>query len=285
MSPFQRLGVAENSEDDAIIKASYRTLAMKYHPDRNPGDKAAEERFKEISQAYEQIKDASARRSYYAEHVSAFQRKRDRQSATDDFMRARKDAYAKQEQEDRAYEDIFERFHQEPESTGAPSEYILDINMLEALQGCERSLRLPHGTVDVKIPPGVQNHHVLLIKGVMPPAIPGRAPGHLKVIIKVQEDVQWERKNYDFIAPFVIDPAVAAVGGVRYLRTLEGKDVRVNVPAGLQHGDQIRLPGLGLKKAYGGRGDVFLKIVIQIPKVLTSHQRDLFEQLERSLKP
>jgi len=267
-SPFEILGISETATDEEI-KAAYRALVKRWHPDRNPDNPHAAEVFKAIVEAYEQIRSPEGRmawrRSRGAEwgHGASW-----RPDA--DWVRRRPSSY----------DEAFDDFHGQEVEIRSGTRVTLDLTLEEAVCGVRRHVHLPHGTVEVDVPEGVEDGEEIVLRGAVPASARGRSASDLRVSVRVRPDPVWKREGLDLLRGFEVDPAVAVVGGERRVSLLGGRMVWVKVPPGTQPGTWIRLPKLGVRRG-PRQGDVRLEMRIRIPTVLSREARRLWEELER----
>ena len=300
---YKILGV-ERSADDAAIKKAYRKLAMKYHPDRNPGNKGAEEKFKEINEAYQVLGDP-VKRDRYNQLGESYSRWQQSGGAAGGFNW--QDWFARQPQggqrvatEDLeslfggglgSFSDFFSAIFggmgaEQGAGRGrsrraAPQSYTqkVVISFIEAFQGTQRTLQVGDHKLEVKIPAGARTGTRVRVPGVVPPETGGK-PGDIYLEIEVQEDPRFQRDGDDLSTEVTIDLYTAVLGGEVSVPTPAG-DVRLTIPAGTQPGQKFRLAGRGMPqlKSPQGHGDLLARVKVQLPRDLTSRQRSLFEQL------
>jgi curved DNA-binding protein len=295
---YKVLGVERNATADQI-KRAYRTLAKKYHPDLHPGDKAAEEKFKGINEAYEVLSDADKRARYnqLGESYSNWQQTGGRGNFDEWFSQApgggrRVNVEDLNDIFGGGFSDFFNTIFGGMGGAGpatgqqrrtvrqAPRAYEqpVTINFSEAYRGTERILQMDGRKIEVKIPAGSATGTRVRMAGVAP----GGADIHL--VIEVAPDPKFERKGDDVYTEMTIDLYTAVLGGQVTVQT-PGGDVVLTVPAGSQPGQTFRLAGRGMPKLRSGTrvyGDLYARAVIQIPRNLTARQRELFEQLRQS---
>lgn len=311
---YNILGVSRDASQDEI-KKKYRKLAAKYHPDKNPDDKSAEDKFKEIGEAYEVLKDPE-KRKLYDKVGSDWKRYQDAGASADDFnwsQYANRGGGQRINMEDifgggRAggsgspfssfFETIFggggdpfggrqsqARQYQSRAQTsrrqkGRDSQAQVDIDLKDLLTGVEKQFRINGERVKIKIPAGIESGKKLKLKGKGQPSPTGGAKGDLYLKVNVIEPEGFERKGDDIYQKIPLDLYTAVLGGEFTAQTLNGK-IKLNIPPETQNGRTFRLPGRGLPqfKKNGKKGDYFLKTEIQIPEKLTSKEKELFKKL------
>lgn len=299
---YKILGVSKQASADDI-KKSYRKLALQYHPDRNKGDKAAEEKFKQISEAYAVLSDGEKRREY---DVMGDTRFHQAHSQEDIFRGTDFSSFFDMGDMSSIFGRIFGggggfdfgtqrggRGGRVAYSAGgqAPKgqdiEYNLTIGFHEAFTGSERqlSLSLPDGSKfdgKVRIPAGVREGGRLRIagKGVASPY--GGPAGDLILNIQIASHPHLVREDDDIVASVSLRPSEALLGIQKDIETLDGTK-KVKFPAGVKPGTRVRLRGLGFPRPGGkGRGDFHAVVDLDLPTQLTEEQKKAVEQL-RSL--
>src|SRR5215211_7100246 len=296
---YKTLGVERNASEDDIRKA-YRKLAMQYHPDRNPNDKQAEERFKEINEAYQVLSD-SEKRSVYDRLGSDYSNWQ-RRGAPGDFNW---DQYGggfpggvRVEYGDLddlfgggagGFSDFFRTiFGREAQGAGTgtrtrtrqqqPQGYQqeLEITLEEAYQGTTRVLQADGKQKQVRIPAGVRTGSKVRVAGVGPNGL------DLYLIVDVKEDPRFERRGNALHTSATVSVFTAILGGEAEVETLSGK-IKLNVPAGTQAEQVFRLAGRGMPsvKNKDEKGDLYVRLKVQIPKYLSAKQRELLEEASR----
>ncbi len=301
---YKILGVDRKASVEEIKKA-YRKLAMKYHPDRNPNDKAAEEKFKEINEAYQVLGDAE-KRSRYDQLGVSYDNWRQRGGTgnfnwEDWFTGSAGNAPGGVRVEVGDLEDLFgggfsDFFTQIFGGVGAtrtqtrrtssparsrPLEHPITISFQEAYQGAQRTIQVDGRRLDVKIPAGARSGTKVRIAGAAPG--PGGQKNDLYLVISVAADTRFERKGDDLYTDVTLDLFTAVLGGRVGVPTPAG-DVQLTIPAGTQPGQTFRLAGRGMPKIRSPQqhGDLYARVKVQLPRQLTPEQRRLFEQLRGS---
>jgi curved DNA-binding protein len=314
---YTLLGVGKNATADEIKKA-YRRLALKYHPDRNKGNKEAEEHFKEINEAYAVLSDQEKRRQYDMFGAEGF---RQRYSQEDIFQgfdvgdvlkdfgfgtsdifsvlfgggggRRRGVRYTTYggpfgQQAPGAggadFADYFGRGGAGP-SSGTDTATDLTITLEEAATGAEKLISIQRdGKVEkiaVKIPPGIDTGKKLRVAGKGERRPGGGAPGDLYVNVNVTKHPLFTRDGSDIYIDQEIKFTQASLGTTIEVPTLNGIK-KVKIPAGTSGNTKLRLKGEGMPHLKGrGHGDAYVRIVVKVPKKLTSKQRELVEDLAK----
>jgi curved DNA-binding protein len=290
---YKILGVERSASEEDIRKA-YRKLAMQYHPDRNPDDKQAEERFKEINEAYQVLNDPKKRAHYdrLGSEYSNWQRR----GAPGDFNW---DDYGgfpggvRVEYGDLddlfggagGFSDFFRTIFGQGAGTGTrtrtrqqPQGYQqeLEITLDEAYQGTTRVFESNGKQKQVRIPAGVRTGSKVRVAGAGPNGL------DLYLIVDVKEDPRFERRSNDLHTTATVNVFTAILGGEADVETLGGK-VKLNIPAGTQPEQVFRLAGRGMPsvKNPNEKGDLYVRLKVQIPKYLSAKQRELLEEASR----
>jgi curved DNA-binding protein len=287
---YDLLGVKKGASDDEI-KKSYRKLAMKYHPDRNPGDKAAEDQFKQISEAYAVLSDTEKRKQYDMFGDQKFHQN----FSQEDIFRG---ADFRNIFTDAGFDggDIFSRifgagfgggrggFGGGQAMKGQDVEYPLTVSFHEAFSGSERQVafRLSDGSsreFNVKIPAGIRDGGKLRVAGKGAASPYGGPAGDLYIVMSVATHPQFSRVGDDIEGKMTLKLSEALLGCSKEVETLDGHK-KIKVPAGVRPGTKIRLKSLGFPvpgRAF--RGDYYAVVEYEVPEKLTSKQMDLVNSL------
>jgi curved DNA-binding protein len=306
---YKILGIDRKS-DEAEIKRVYRKLALKYHPDRNPGDKQAEEKFKEINEAYQVLSDPTKRARYdqLGESYSSWQQ--DGAPANgfnwQEWYSPNQGRSARTDTGN--FEDLFggnfseffrtifggmpdmETAQQNRRSAGTRQarmarpayEQPVTISLQEAYTGGARLMDINGHRLEIKTPPGAHTGTKVRVKGVVPTGVEGQS-GDLYLIIEVADDPRFERNGNDLYTDTSVDLYTAILGGEVKVSTLSGNIV-LTIPAGTQPGQTFRLTGRGMPnlKDPQTKGDLFAAVKVKIPQNLSPHQKELFQELAHS---
>ena len=273
--PYQTLGVARDASQDEIKKA-YRRLARKLHPDLNPGDKAGEERFKDVNTAYQLLGDAQQRARYDAGEIDEKGVERPQQRYYRDYAGSGGDHYSNDEGyadfsgfgegEDPFAELLRQAARARANRRGQDLRYRLPVTLAESIAGGTRRLTLPAGgTLDVNIPAGVVDGQVLRLKGKGAPGTGEGGAGDALIEVEVTPDARFAREGDDLTLEVPVSLREAVLGGRIRVPTPTG-EVEMAVPAGANSGTRLRLKGMGMPRRGGGRGDAFVKLVVTLPK-------------------
>jgi DnaJ-class molecular chaperone len=272
-NPYEVLAVAPTATAADIQKA-YRKLAKKLHPDLNPGDKAAEEKFKEVSAAYGLLSDADKRKRFDAGEIDESGAERPQHRYYRDFATADEghpyadaSGYADYMDSDDAFAELLRRSEQaRANRRGRDLHYSLAIDFAESITGAAKRLTLPGGgTLDVTIPPGLVDGQVLRLRGKGAPGTGKGGPGDALIEVTVRPDPRFTREGDDISLELPISLSEAALGGRVRVPTPTG-DVTMTVPKGSNTGTTMRLRGKGAPHVGGGHGDEFVKLKVVLPK-------------------
>ncbi len=290
---YQVLGVERSASPEDIRKA-YRKLAMQYHPDRNPGNKQAEDRFKEINEAYQVLSD-SQKRARYDQLGSAYSSWQQRGAPGDfdwsQWFTGQPGGNVHVEYgdlNDLFGQGIFSEFFQSifggmgGSTTGTRTrsrpvtQQPVAISLQEAYNGTTRRIQSNHRKLEVRIPAGVKTGSKVRVAGAGPNG------DDLYLMVEVTEDPRFERQEDDLQTSSTINVFTALLGGEAEVETLAGK-IKLKIPAGTQPDQVFRLAGRGMPHVRDTqtKGDLFVRVKIRVPKQLTSKQKALLEEAAR----
>jgi DnaJ-class molecular chaperone len=274
--PYTTLGVNKNATQNDIQKA-YRRLAKKLHPDLNPGNATAEEKFKEVSAAYDLLSDPEKRARFDRGEIDASGNERPRQQYYRDF--ADQNGWSNYTSSSgfsdfgdyAGTEDILsEIFGRSGGASrrrrGQDVRYHLDLSFLDAVNGGKQSIVLPDGTkLDVNIPPGTRDGQILRLKGKGRPAPADGPPGDALIEISVLPHPFFTRKGDDIYLDLPIS-LKEAVLGARIRVPTPGGAVAAAVPKWSNTGRVLRLRGRGVPRADGSKGDEYVTLKLMLPE-------------------
>ena len=291
---YKILGVDRKASEDDIRKA-YRKLAKQYHPDYNPNNKQAEEHFKEINEAYEVLSDAKKRSTY--DRLGSDYSQWQRRGNPGDFdwsqygggfpggTRVNMDDLNEMFGGEGAFSDFFRSVFggvSASSSTGGrmrPSrgmEQPVTISLAEAFSGTSRQLQSDQRRMEVRIPPGVKSGSKVRVAGGSPDG------SDLYLVVEVSADPRFERDGDNLRTAANVDVFTLILGGEAEVETMTGK-VKLSIPAGTQPDQVFRLAGRGMphlnKKDM--KGDLYVKLKVQVPKYLSPKQRELLEEVSK----
>ena len=312
---YQTLGVKKDANQDEIKKA-YRKLARKYHPDVNPDDPNAEEKFKDINEAYQVLSDEEKRQKYdrFGSQWKQYQQTGGRAEDFDWSQWAAQGQpsaqYRTVSQEEFAqmfggglggFSDFFStlfggmggarptgRTTRRPGAqymqSGRDIEHTVQISLEEAFNGTTRLLTFEDGRrIEASIPPGVKTGSKIRLSGQGSPG--ARGSGDLYLKVNVNPHSKFTRDGDDLRIDQPVDFFTALLGGEVTVSTLD-KTVKLTVPPESDSGKTFRLKGLGMPKLNqpGKRGDLYVTLQIQVPKTLSAEQKKKFKELQKSLR-
>ena len=298
---YKVLGVERKATQEEI-KKTYRKLAMKYHPDQNRGDKKAEEKFKDINEAYEVLGDTKKREKYdqlgssysqwqqsggnpgnfnWNDWTSQQSRGRSRQVDMGDFG----GSFG-------SFSDFFSAIFGDMGGGGMrPSsraqarpqtiEQGVQITLEEAYRGAQRIFQIGDRRIEVKIPAGAVNGTKVRMAGAVPTSTGGR--GDLHLVVEVLPNSRFSIDGTNLTTEVKVDLYTAVLGGTATVNTLSG-DVVLTIPAGTQPGQKMRLSGRGMPKLKepNAFGDLFAVIKVDLPRKINDKQKKLFTDLRNS---
>ena len=294
---YQILGVKKDASEGDIKKA-YRKLAMKYHPDHTKGDKTAEEKFKKISEAYAVLSDKKKRKEYDTFGAEGFQQRFTQEDIFKGFD----------------FGDIFREFgfggdffsgrgrgggtrfnfgggpyrsqpgHQQARMKGADLVYELPLTLQEVATGTSKTISLQHQgyseKVTVKVPKGMISGKKLRLAGKGSPSPLGGPAGDLFIQAKVLNDPVYQVEDYDLYMNQELKLSQIILGTRISVPTLDGKQLNLKIPPGTKPGTKMRMSGHGLPQMKSTKkGDLYVKIQLNLPKKLTDKQKKLIDEL------
>ena len=294
---YQILGVNKDTSKEEIKKA-YRKLAMKYHPDHAKGDKAAEEKFKKISEAYAVLSDDDKRKEYDTFGAEGFRQR----FSQEDIFRGfdfgdilREFGFGGNVFSGRRGSGMRFKFggespfgsqtrYQQSRMKGSDLVYELPLTLKEAASGTSKTISLQHEgqteKITVQIPKGMITGKKLRLAGKGSASPLGGPPGDLFIQAKVIQDPVFSVEGYDLYMVYDLKLTEAILGTSISVPTIDDKKLSLKIPPGTKPGTKMRMAGRGLPHMKGSRkGDLFVKIQIKMPKSLTAEQKALIEKL------
>lgn len=272
------------------IKSSYRELAKKYHPDVNIRNKEAEERFKDINEAYRVLSDSSAKRKY------------DRMWNTYIGNKKRKEFEESKRGSDSVFSDFFNMFfgnikeekgeilkkNKKPAIKGENIETEINIGIEEAFYGRQKkiSLRTVDGnmkTFSVKVPAGIRDNEKIRLIGQGKEGKNGGKNGDLFIRIKIEDDNKFRLRGCDLYTDLFLTPWEAALGAKVKVTSID-EEVSLCIPAGMQSGERVRIPQKGYKDGRGGRGNLVIEAKIVVPTMLTNEEKKAYQKMAQVSK-
>lgn len=285
---YKILGLETNKVNTDDIKAAYREQAKKYHPDVNIGNKNAEERFKDINEAYNILLNPTTKRKYDRMWNSHIAKKRNKSKQRQEKTSAKEEVFemffgtkTKEETENKQKKLKKEPIQGENIDTG------IDVSLSEAFYGKEKklSLRTVNGsmkTFKIKIPEGIRNGEKIRLIGQGKPGENGGRSGDLLIKINILDD-EYVLSGADIYRNIYITPWEAVLGAKVEANTIDGV-LSVYIPKGSQNGDYLSIDNKGYKDGKGGRGKLILQIKIMVQKNISDEEKELYKQLKKVSK-
>lgn len=292
---YEILGVSKTATESEI-KKSYRTLAKKYHPDMNPGNKQAEDKFKEITEAYAVLSDASKRKQYdmmgpgnfqsgfdFSEFSKGFQQHPGSgsfhftggnggfqfdASGLEDILGAFMGGGSRRR--GRAQRNPFEQFQQAP-----TQQFEMEIDFMTAARGGEIEAEISGKRKRIQVPKGIESGQKIRISG------DGGSPDSI-ITLKVRPHALFAREGDDIVSEVELNIIEASLGVTKTVETIDGTS-EIKIPAGTSSGSKLRLKNKGLHLKDGSRGDHMVRIKILAPKNLSSKAQELLEKLKNEI--
>ncbi len=290
---YKVLGVEKTTGAEDIKKA-YRKLALKYHPDRNPDDKKAEEKFKKISEAYAVLSDPKKRKEYDTFGADTFSQRFTQEDIFREFdlneilrgfgfgglgggRRNQSFTYTTRDP-------LSETYGRPIPQKGGDLEYSISITLEESAFGAEKKLSVKKSgqteSINIKIPPGINSGKKLRLAGKGLPGTNGGLPGNLYLKMNITPHQIFTRDGDDIYMEKSIRFSEATLGTSVDVPTLDGSTKRIKIAAGTQNNTKIRMKGYGIPQLIGkGKGDQYVKITIDVPRKLTKEQTALIKKL------
>jgi DnaJ-class molecular chaperone len=273
--PYAILGVKREATQDEI-RSAYRALAKKLHPDLNPGDKQAEEKFKQVAAAYDLLGDAEKRGRFDRGEIDASGAERPRERYYRDFHGADAGEHAYSSgggfadfaEDDDILAQVLRRGRGRTglRIRGQDMHYRLPVDFMEAVNGATKRITMPDGTtLDVTIPAGTRDQQILRLRGKGGPGIGGASSGDALVTIEVAPHKLFTRKDDDIHLDLPVSLPEAVLGGKIDVPTPSGPVV-MTVPKGANTGTVLRLRGKGAARADGSRGDEYVTLKVVLPE-------------------
>lgn len=303
---YKILGVEKSATKDEIKKA-YRKLAMKYHPDRNPGDKTAEEKFKEITEAHEVLSDAEKRKKYdtlganwkqyqrtgsgFEDFYSKFGGANRSDGSSFKFSGNMGDLFGNLS----GFSDFFDSFFggggtgfrdfnksTMRDQKGQDFTTILYIPLEEAYNGASKEILINNKKLRIRLEPGTRDETKLRLKSQGGDAIGRGVKGDLYLTIKIEKHPFYEIEGEDLYYDLDVDFYTATLGGKKRITLINNKTINLEIPEGTDSGKVFRVGKLGLKKSGSGdRGNLFIRIKVETPKNLNKKEKELIIELQK----
>lgn len=273
---YKILGLETSRVTLEEIKLAYRNAAKKNHPDVNIGDNLAEEKIKDINEAYRTLSTPNLKRKYdriwNSQH---FTNKK--------FNIKGKDAFVKMFFGNSKENSINEHKDMKEQIKGENVETEISATIYEAFYGMDKkiSLRTVEGKMKnfvVTVPEGIRDGEKIRLIGQGKPGKNGAKNGDLLIKINIKDDRKFKLKGCDMYTDLLITPWEAALGTRVNINSID-EETKVYIPQGIQSGEKIRIQGKGYKDGKGSRGDLIAEVKIMVPKKLTDNEKEIFEKL------
>ena len=287
---YKILGLKNSNVTSEEIKQAYREKAKKYHPDINTTSNFAEERFKDINEAYKTLSNSSSRRKYDRMWNSRIGKK---QKNKGQAKKEKKSVFAQ------FFEMFFGEIKQKENNSGKTEnkkepkngeniETEISVSISDAFYGVEKKLALR--AIDgkmrefkIKIPAGIRNEEKIRLMGQGKPGANGGKAGDLLIRIHIQDDKKFKINGIDLYTTLYVTSWEAALGTKLNISSID-EDILLYIPQGTESGENICIKGKGYLDGKGGRGDLFVSVQIMIPKKITEKEKKIFEQLKEISK-
>lgn len=265
------------------IKQAYRQAAKKYHPDLNVGDNLAEERIKDINEAYKVLSVPASKRKYDRVWNSKFSKGKKAFSGKDEKGTILNMFLGNIENTDKK-----ERSKERNPAKGENIETEINVSIYDAFYGLEKQISLKAidekvKTFTVKIPEGIRNGEKIRLIGLGRPGKDGGKSGDLLIKIKIEDNQKFKLKGCDIYTDLFLTPWEAALGTRASVEAIDD-ETKVYIPQGIQSGEKIRIPNKGYRVSKDTRGDLIAEVKIMVPKQLTDQEREIFKQLNEISK-
>jgi len=291
---YKILGLAKSASAKEV-KAAYRKLARKHHPDLNPNDKAAEQKFKEVNEANEVLSDTEKRKKYdeYGKdwkHADQFEQAKQQQSQQRQGQRRQQPS---QGFEGGDYSDFFEQMFgggfsggggggRNVQFKGQDFNADLELKLSEVYDTHKRTLTVNGKNIRITIPAGIHNEQIIRIKGQGGEGANGGPKGDLLIRFIIHNDTSFKRDKDNLYAGVDLDLYKALLGGEIMVDTFNGK-VKLKIPPETQSGTKVKLKGKGFPKYKKPNefGDLYLSYELKPPTKLTPEEKELFQKLSK----
>lgn len=263
------------------IRQAYRQAAKKYHPDLNVGDKLAEEKIKDINEAYNILSVPASKRKYDRVWNSKFGK------GEKAFNKSQKGAIFNIFLGNLENENKKETQKKNP-VRGKDIDTEINVSIYDAFYGLDKQIALKIGeeqvkTYTVKIPKGIRNGEKIRLIGQGRPGENGGRNGDLFIKINIEEDKKFKLKGYDIYTDLLLTPWEAALGTRTIVKTIDD-ETNIYIPEGIQSGEKIRIPNKGYYETKNTRGDLVAEVKVVVPKHLSKKEKDIYMELSKISK-
>ena len=284
---YSMLGVSESASDDEI-KSAFRKLAMKYHPDRNPGDAAAEEQFKKINEAYSILSDRQKRAEY--DNIKRY-------GGTEQFGHGGAQHFHFNFDHMGNIDDIIHQFFSQngfahpfgqQARRNRDLQFGVEITLEDAYTGKDLPIAFKANGQDVnvvvRIPPGIEHGTRMRFQGYGDKTIPNMPPGDLYVTINIYNHPRFRREGPHLHCILHLDVLDAVIGTTVELDCIDNSKVSVTIPVGTQHGTALRVKqkGMPIRQNPSQRGDLIINVHLTVPRDLSVEQIDILKNLNQN---
>lgn len=283
---YEILGISKTASQDEI-KAAYRKLARKLHPDLNPNDKEANKKFQQVNEANEVLSDPEKRKKYDTygkdwEHGEAFEKARQQRQHTGQGG----EQFEWSDFEGGGFSDFFSSMFgsgggSQTKFRGRDYQAELNIPLSKVYTTHQQTLSINEKNIRITIPAGIANGQVIKLRGHGSPGVNGGPNGDLYITIHITNDTPFKRDGDDLYLNAEIDIYTALLGGEITVETMSGK-VKLKIKEGTQNGTRTRLKekGFPVYKKEGAFGDLYITFNVKLPTHLSDKEKELFEQLK-----
>ena len=282
---YKILGLNTNKVSLEEIKVAYRDLAKKYHPDVNIGDRIAEERFKDVNEAYRVLSESSSKKKYDRMWISHAGKKKNFEESKRSEGSLVSDFFTMFFGQGKEEEDSKPSKKKKIPVKGENIETEINISLEDAFFGLEKkiSLRTVNGkmkTFAIKVPEGIRNGEKIRLVGQGKEGKNGGKNGDLFIKIQIENSDKFKLNGQDIVTNLYLTPWEAALGTRVSVSGIDDT-VSLFVPPGIQSGERVKLSGKGYKDGKGGRGDLVTEVKIMVPKNISEEEKALYEKLEQ----
>ena len=277
---YKILGLETNRVSMDEIKVAYRGEAKKYHPDLNIGNELAEERIKDINEAYKILSVPATKRKYDKKWNLYVGKKSNLFDKTKDSKQILKNMFFGAEETEKPKKEHGKMVK------GDNIETSITVNVYEAFHGLEKkiSLKTADGgikTFTISIPKGIKQGGKIRLIGQGKDGKNGGKPGDLFIKINIKNDKKFKLKGENLYTTIEITPWEAALGRRISIKSIDNEESKIYIPRGAESGDTVSIPGKGYIKGNGQRGMLIGEIKIMVPKKLTNEEKSIFEKLDK----